>query len=84
MDGARCVVFCTTSLSLLVVRCCCVCGFYTLGSGFPVPARAFAYFIVNLIVSISLCSMFYSSLQFNYYNFIVIIVIVRSYVIELS
>jgi hypothetical protein len=34
---------------------CGVCGFYTLGSGF-VP-RAIAYFTVNLIVSILLCSI---------------------------
>jgi hypothetical protein len=47
-------VFCTTSPCGVVL--CGVCGgFYTLGSGF-VP-RAFAYFTVNLIVSISLCSI---------------------------
>jgi hypothetical protein len=48
---------------------CGVCGFYTLGSGF-VP-RAFAYFTVNLIVSISLCSI----LPYNLITILIVIVI---------
>jgi hypothetical protein len=57
----------------------CVCGFYTLlGSGF-VP-RAFAYCIVNLIVSISLCSILPYYAQFNYN---VIVIVISYYVIWL-
>jgi hypothetical protein len=67
MNGVRCVVFCTTSLRGVVNKCSCL--FSILASGFT--PRASLYFTVNLIVSISLCSI----LTYN------LIVIVRSYII---
>jgi hypothetical protein len=67
MDGVRCVVFCTTSLRGVVHKCSC--GFYTLGPGF-IP-RAFAYFTVNLIVSISLCSFLSYNLITNRKQFVI-------------
>jgi hypothetical protein len=73
MDGVMYVVFCTTSPRGVVHKCSC--GFYTLGPGF-IP-RVFAYFTVNLIVSILLRSFLppynlitnSSSLLLNKYSF---------------
>jgi hypothetical protein len=67
MDGVRCVVFCTTSPCGVVLIYSY--GFYTLGPGFA--PRAFAYFTVNLIVSISLCSILPYNLITNRKKFVV-------------
>jgi hypothetical protein len=56
-------VFCTTSLQGVVLQCSCV-GFITLCTLVFTP-RASLYFTVNLIVSISLCSILIHNLITN-------------------